>query len=183
MQPSDQKHIQHLLDFWQENQPFWFTKSEDFDQRFKLEFADLHWRAAARELEHWMQTDEGALALLLLLDQYPRKCFRQTGHMYATDGLARHYARQLSERHGDLNLPATVRVFCYLPFTHSEDLDDQNLAVTLNERGQTGEGLKFAKHHRDIVQRYGRFPHRNAILGRVSSAEENIFLEDGGFSG
>lgn len=183
MTQVDTQQVQALLTFWQQNSDNWFVKSATFDQQFKQQFAELHWLAAARELEHWVASNEGALALLLLLDQYPRNCFRHTGHMYATDGLARHYATILTDRLGDMQLPVDVRVFCYLPFTHSEDLADQDKAVVLNERGQTGEGLKFALHHRSIVQEYGRFPHRNQILGRRSSESERHFLATGGFKG
>lgn len=183
MHPVDTQQIETLLSFWRENNDYWFVKSPSFDQQFAEQFVDQHWMAARRELEHWLDTDQGALALLLLLDQYPRNCFRHTGHMYATDSLARYYAAVLTDRLGDMQLPPELRVFCYLPFTHSEDIEDQNKAVALNERGQTGEGLKFALHHRDIVQQYGRFPHRNHLLGRVSTEPEKQFLAAGGFTG
>ncbi|MCQ9617846.1 DUF924 family protein [Paenalcaligenes niemegkensis] len=175
--------IRDIIDFWLASAKHWFVKSADFDGRFKTQFELLHWQAARRAHDLWASSDEGALALLILLDQYPRNCFRNTGHMYATDPLARHYARLVTERKGDLNLEPSLRVFCYLPFTHSEDPLDQDLAVQLNERGETGEGLKFALHHRDIIKRYGRFPHRNAILARRSTQDELRFLEEGGFSG
>lgn len=174
---------QQLLDFWQDHDAWWFEKNDRFDQTFRERFHALHWQAARRELEGWLETEEGALALVLLLDQYPRNSFRDTGHMFATDGLARHYARILTQRQGDLALPQALRVFCYLPFTHHENLEDQHLAVELNERGDTGEGLYFARHHRDIIQRFGRFPHRNRVLGRESSPQELTFLADGGFQG
>ncbi|MGO3890061.1 MAG: DUF924 family protein [Paenalcaligenes sp.] len=172
-----------VLAFWSENKNFWFNKSTEFDQEFHHHCQALHWQAARRELESWIQYEDSGLALLILLDQFPRNCFRQSGHMYATDSLARHYARLLVDRKGDLTLPQELRVFCYLPFTHSENLEDQDLAVRLNERGKTGEGLKFAHHHREIIQRFGRFPHRNEILGRESTPEELAYIAEGGFSG
>lgn len=172
-----------IINFWLASSNYWFDRCENFDLRFKNKYEKLHWQAASRAFHHWVESDEGALALLILLDQYPRNSFRNTGHMYATDSLALSYARQLVARKGDMNLEQSLRVFCYLPFAHSESLADQDLAVSLNERGQTGRGLEFAIHHREIIKQFGRFPHRNAILGRDSSTAELEYLAEGGFQG
>lgn len=172
-----------VIRFWMASSEHWFVKNEAFDQRFKQQFEALHWQAARRELDSWMDTNEGALALIILLDQYPRNSFRQSGHMYATDPLALHYARRVCERQGDMQLEQALRVFCYLPFTHSESLADQDEGVALNTRGETGEGLAFAIHHRDIIRQFGRFPHRNHILARESTPAELQFLAEGGFQG
>lgn len=169
--------------FWREAGPDrWFAKDEAFDDAFRGRCADLHMAAARRELDDWIGHPEGALALLLLLDQFPRNCFRDTGHMYATDPLARHYCRRALALGHDRAVEPDLRVFFYLPLSHSEDLADQEDAVRLNEP-QGGPALEAAIDHRDIVARFGRFPHRNPILGRETTSDERAFLDDGGFAG
>lgn len=180
---ENQPQAAELIGFWREAGPdAWFRKDTAFDDAFRSRFHDLHMAAARRELDHWMETPEGALGLLLLLDQLPRNCFRRTGHMYATDPLARSFARKaLAAGHLD-RIDPELRVFMLLPFSHSEELADHEIAVTHNaELG--GEYLKHAVGHRDIVARFGRFPHRNAILGRETTPEEQAFLDEGGFAG
>lgn len=172
-----------VVGFWREAGPErWFRKDQAFDDQFRTRLSDAHFAAARRELDAWAQTPEGALALLILLDQYPRNCFRGTGHMYATDPLARHFARQLLEKGFDQQIEPELRLFCYLPLTHSESLADQERAVELNER-MGGQGVKHARGHRDIVARFGRFPHRNPMLGRTTTPEEQAFIDEGGFAG
>lgn len=174
--------ITKVIDFWRASEANWFAKDDDFDRRFRDGFMDLHMQAATRAFDDWAQTAEGALALLILLDQFPRNVFRGTGHMYATDPLARHYARlSLKAGHPEA-VEESLRLFFALPFAHSEDLADQDISVSLYHKYAT----KFAEHgegHRDIVRRFGRFPHRNAILGRETTLEEAAFLAEGGFSG
>lgn len=172
-----------VLSFWQEAGPEkWFDKNVEFDDAFHDRFRDLHFAAARRELEVWLETPETSLALLLLLDQFPRNCFRNTAHMYATDPLARHYAQDIITRGHDKAIDAELRIFFYLPLMHSEDLLDQErcceLCAPLGERY-----LPFAIEHRDIIKRFGRFPHRNDVLLRESSADERSFLAEGGFAG
>lgn len=169
--------------FWREaGYDRWFSHDADFDRAFRARFLDAHYAAARRELDPWSDSAEGSLALLILLDQFPRNAFRATGHMYATDPLARMFARRAHGLRQDLKLEKDLRVFFYLPFSHSENLADQDLAVSLNE--ELGEPfIEHAIGHRDIVRRFGRFPHRNAILGRDTTPEEARFLADGGFSG
>ena len=173
-----------VVAFWKEAgaQGRWFDKDEGFDRLFRERFLDLHMAVAARRHDGWIASPEGALALLILTDQFPRNAFRDTGHMYATDPLARLYARQAQEaRHIDRAEPDLRRFFC-LPFAHSEDILDQDLSVSLNARlGQPW--LEHDEGHRDIIRRFGRFPHRNPVLGRTTTPQEADFLKGGGFGG
>ncbi|ARP84607.1 hypothetical protein CAL12_17930 [Bordetella genomosp. 8] len=172
-----------VLEFWKDAGPRkWFAKDAAFDAAFSERFAALHLAAARRALDHWAATAPGVLALLVLLDQYPRNAYRGTAHMYATDPLARFFARQAVEQGLDRQVEAGMLVFFYLPFEHSEDPDDQALSVQLAQR-LDARSRDFAILHRDIIARFGRFPHRNALLGRVSTAQEQAFLEQGGFAG
>lgn len=172
-----------VIEFWKQAGPKrWFAKDEAFDRRFREAFHTAHFQAARRELENWMQSPEGALALLLLLDQFPRNTFRGTAHMFATDPLARLYARQMVEAGMDQLIETPLRAFCYLPFAHSEDPEDQQLSVALN-KNLDANTYHWAKEHARIIERFGRFPHRNEVLARVTTEEERTFLEGGGFSG
>ncbi len=172
-----------VVDFWCEAGPDrWFARSKDFDDRFRERFFDAHMAAARRELDPWMDSAEGALALMVLLDQFPRNCFRGTAHMFATDALALSLARIALERGYDAEIEASLRLFLYLPFEHSEDIDDQRIAV---ERcAPLGDPFdRYAQIHCEVIERFGRFPHRNAAFGRQTTAEEQAFLDGGGFSG
>lgn len=173
-----------VLRFWREAGPqAWFRKNEAFDTRFRERFNDAHFAAARRELDAWADdTAESALALVLLLDQYPRNAFRGTGHMYATDPLARQAAARLLAHGFDAQIEPALRLFCYLPFTHSESMADQERSLALHG-ALDAESAEHARGHWDIIRRFGRFPHRNAMLGRTTTAEEQAFLDQGGFSG
>jgi uncharacterized protein (DUF924 family) len=172
-----------IVDFWRKaGYEAWFRKDAAFDAAFHDRFRDLHVAAARRDLDAWMDHPEGALALMILLDQFPRNCFRGTGHMYATDPLARHFARRALAAGHDQAVEAELRVFFYLPFSHSEDIADQDIAVERN-KVLGGETVEHAIGHRDIVARFGRFPHRNRILGRETTPEEQAFIDGGGFAG
>jgi uncharacterized protein (DUF924 family) len=172
-----------LIDFWRDAGPKrWFTPDAAFDERFRARFLALHERAAAGELDDWLGTPGGALALAILLDQFPRNAFRGTPRMYATDAQARRVARIALERGHDAQVPQELRNFLYLPFMHSEDAADHETSVA-KTAALGGEPQRYALHHRDIVTRFGRFPHRNAILGRASTADEERFLAEGGFRG
>ncbi|TGT91513.1 MULTISPECIES: DUF924 family protein [unclassified Mesorhizobium] len=169
--------------FWRDaGEDAWFEKNDAFDADFRARFLDLHYAAARRECDDWSGHAEGSLALMILLDQFPRNCFRGTGHMFATDPLAKHFAQKAVSAGHDLALEPEVRVFLYLPFEHSENLADQDRSVELHT-ARAEFNLKYALEHRDIIQRFGRFPHRNKMLGRETTAEEKAFLDDGGFSG
>ena len=170
-----------VVAFWREAGPKrWFGGDAAFDAEFDRRFRDGHFAAARRELDDWAGTPEGGLALLLLLDQFPRNVFRGTGHAYATDPLARHFAGAMVDSGADAEVPRQLRMFCYLPFQHSEAMADQERAVALLQA--MGEA-KWALHHREIIRRFGRFPHRNAALGRESTPGEIEFLANGGFDG
>lgn len=172
-----------VVDFWRAaGIERWFGKDDAFDRTLRERFLDLHMAAAARHLDGWLATPEGALALLILTDQVPRNVFRGTGHMYATDPLARYYADRAHASGYMPRVDAALRVFLCLPFSHSENVADQERAVTLNA-GLDPAFMKHALGHRDIIRRFGRFPHRNALLGRESTPEEEAFLAEGGFQG
>lgn len=175
--------VAEVLGFWRAAGPArWFTKDAAFDAAFRDRFLELHFAAARRELDDWSTNADGALALLLLLDQFPRNAFRGTGHMYATDPLALRFAHAAVAAGHDHRVESELRVFFYLPFTHAEDLACQELSVELN-RGLGGDYAQHALGHRAIIRRFGRFPHRNALLGRSTTVEEAAFLAAGGFAG
>jgi uncharacterized protein (DUF924 family) len=161
----------------------WFAKNPLFDQDFRERFEALHVAAAARKLDDWVDTAEGAFALMVLLDQFPRNSYRNTAHMFATDKLALRFARMAVDRGLDMQIEQELRVFFYLPFEHSEDLEDQNRAVRLCHASLNAEAIRYAHIHQDIIARFGRFPHRNPVFGRDTTPEEQAFLDEGGFSG
>jgi uncharacterized protein (DUF924 family) len=172
-----------VVQFWVDAGPRkWFAKDAAFDAGFSGRFSAMHFAAARRELDHWADTAHGALALLILLDQYPRNCFRGTAHMYATDPLARLVARNALARGLEKQVDASLLVFFYLPLEHSEDPADQARSVEL-ANNLDARSRDFAILHRDIIDRFGRFPHRNRHLGRASTPEEQAFLDQGGFAG
>ncbi len=173
-----------LLDYWRRagEAGDWFGHRPAFDRDFGSRFRALHEAAAAGALDAWAEDAEGALALLILLDQYPRNAFRGTPRMYATDAQARTVARRALEAGHFERVEPALRLFFCLPFAHAEDEADQALSVALNTR-LGPEARRHAEGHRDIVRRFGRFPHRNAILGRHSTAAELGFLRAGGFAG
>jgi uncharacterized protein (DUF924 family) len=172
-----------VVDFWRQAGPaLWFAKDADFDRRFRERFLSLHVAAARGELSAWLASADGALALVILLDQFPRNAFRGTPSMYSTDAMARITADAAINAGHDRAVERELQVFFYLPFGHSEDLADQDRSVALCRRlGQPT--LSFAESHRDIVLRFGRFPHRNPILGREMTEGEQRFLDGGGFAG
>lgn len=172
-----------VLAFWREAGPGrWFRKDAAFDAEFRDRFLAAHEAAVRGELAAWADDARGALALAILLDQFPRNAFRGTPRMFDSDTLAREVARRALRAGLDAQVEPDLRNFLYLPFVHSEDRADQELAVTL-AAGLGGEALRHAKMHRDIIERFGRFPHRNGVLGRASTPEEQRFLDDGGFGG
>lgn len=165
----------------------WFAKSARFDHSIELKFEPVHHAAARGEYDSWMATAEGSLALLILLDQFPRNLYRGSGHAFATDPKARHIARAAIKAGQDRAVDPMLRQFFYLPFEHSEDKADQDEAIRLftalkDETGD-GEGLRWAELHREIIVKFGRFPHRNPCLGRVTTPNEQAFLDEGGFAG
>ncbi len=160
----------------------WFAKDPVFDQKFREAFMAERGAAARGELMPWLATPEGALSLILLLDQYPRNAFRGTPHMYETDTLARIVTDAALALSHDRAIDPALRGFFYLPFGHSEHLADQDRSVQLCA-GLAEPAPSHSRRHRDIIALFGRFPHRNAILGRATTPEEENWLADGGFSG
>ncbi len=174
---------QAVIDFWKHAGPKrWFAKDDAFDATLRDTFHTAHLQAARRELEHWLDSADGALALLILLDQYPRNAFRGTAHMFATDPLARLYARRMVEAGLDQQIEPPLRAFCYLPFEHSEDPGDQQRSLALNAQLDASTH-HWAKEHARIIEQFGRFPHRNAVLARATTDAERAFLQEGGFAG
>jgi len=166
---------------------YWFERDEAFDAECIRRFAEAHEQAVAGALDAWKDEPRGALALLILLDQLPRNLFRGTPRAFASDARAREVARHALARGLDVPLPPVWRWFFYLPFEHSEDIHDQRLAVSLFEvlglrDADSAETAKYARAHHDIIERFGRFPHRNATLGRESTPEETVFLQEPGSS-
>lgn len=171
-----------VLDFWTAAGPQrWFRPDAAFDAEFRQRFLALHEQAATGDLDAWAAGAGGALALLLLLDQFPRNAFRGTARMYATDAHARRIAHDALARGLDAQVPEELRNFLYLPLMHSEHLADHALCVA-KTAGLGGEPQRYALHHQDIIRRFGRFPHRNPLLGRATTPEEQAFLDQGGFS-
>src|SRR6266478_4898085 len=172
-----------VLAFWREAGPDrWFTADEAFDAEIREKFLPTYQAAAAGHVADWEATPDGALALVIVLDQFPRNMFRGAAQCYASDPLARATANRALKRGYDLDVPEKERGFLFLPFSHSEDLADQNRCVELY-RAAGDENLSYAERHRDIIRRFGRFPHRNAMLGRATTAEEQTYLDGGGFKG
>jgi uncharacterized protein (DUF924 family) len=175
---GDRKAIRALLDFWfeQETKARWYDSTPAFDLLCRQRFGELAARASKGELLGFEQTAEGALALCLLLDQLPRNLFRGTPRAFAADPEAVAVATRALARGFDQALDLERRKFLYMPFMHSERLADQERSVALAQALDDGETLPYAEEHADIIRRFGRFPHRNGILGRKSTPEEEAFL-------
>jgi uncharacterized protein (DUF924 family) len=173
-----------VLAFWRAAGPDkWFAKDEAFDAEIAARFGAL-WRAAANnEIASWETTPEGALALVIVLDQFPRNMFRGQARTYETDAVARAVADRALERGSDRMVPQLERQFFYLPLMHSEILADQERCLLLARALGDDEVTKYAEIHTDIVRRFGRFPHRNTMLGRATTPDEQAFLDAGGFAG
>ncbi len=184
-----------VLDFWfgEENDPGygefrsqWFQKDEAFDREVTNRFAGLYEEAAAGRLDGWREEAEGCLALVICLDQFPRNMFRGDARTHATDGDALDAAKYAIERALDREIPPLKRMFLYMPFMHAESVEDQRRSVELFERLAAEPGgpdvVEYAVGHREIVERFGRFPHRNALLGRETTPEEAEFLTQPGSS-
>ncbi|MDQ0704340.1 uncharacterized protein (DUF924 family) [Pseudomonas sp. W3I7] len=183
MTSMNEQSAEAVIAFWKQAGPKrWFAKDEAFDAAFRETFHATHMQAARRELEGWLDSAPGALALLILLDQYPRNAFRGTAHMFATDPLARLYAYRMVDAGLDQQIEPQLRAFCYLPFEHSEDPADQQHSLALNQHLDAST-YHWAKEHADIIERFGRFPHRNAVLARATTELEHEFLKAGGFAG
>ncbi|UFP97091.1 DUF924 family protein [Gloeobacter morelensis] len=184
-----------IVDFWfcEPEHPeygkfrwMWFTQDASFDEQLRERFAEDYEQAAGGTYDEWRQMPYSGLGLILLLDQFPRNLFRNTPKSFATDPKALAVAESLVGRELDQVLIPVQRMFVYLPFEHSENLEHQQRSVELFERLAAEPGMEipidYARRHRDVIVRFGRFPHRNAILGRPSTPEEIVFLQQPGSS-
>jgi len=169
---------QALVDFWfsAEVSKLWFNSTPAFDRLLRERYLDLWQQASQGELEHWQETVLGSLALVILLDQIPLNMFRGSAQCYSSEARSREVARAAIERGFDRELTAEQCSFLYMPFMHSEDIEDQRLAIELFSQPGLESNLRFAQHHHGIVEKFGRFPHRNDVLGRDNTDAENEYL-------
>ena len=167
-----------IIDFWFSDQvrKLWFNSTPEFDEQLRERYLATWEQASRGELDDWKQSAEGCLALVIVLDQFPLNMFRGEPRSFATEEKSREVARHAIDRGFDRLLEVEQRAFLYMPFMHSENLADQQLASTLFDQEGLEGNYRFALHHRGIIEKFGRFPHRNAILGRPSSAEEIEYL-------
>lgn len=173
-----------VIEFWLAAGPDkWWAKDDGFDAKIAKRFAAVHDNARAGKLGGWMENADGALALILVLDQFSRNLYRNDARAFACDAVALDHARTAVERHYDWSLELPLRQFFYMPFMHAEELEAQDLCVALTRISGGAGNLPFARVHRDIIRRFRRFPHRNQVLGRPTSPAERAFLEARGFSG
>jgi uncharacterized protein (DUF924 family) len=172
MTPSD------VLDFWfaEGMDKRWFKSTPAFDTEIRNRFEALWQSASKGDLDAWLETAEGTLALVIVLDQLPLNMFRNQPASFATEAKAIAATKHALASGFDRTLPKARLAFLYMPLMHSENLADQDQAVALFEAAALEDNLRFARHHRDLVRRYGRFPHRNTILGRPSTDEEQAYL-------
>jgi uncharacterized protein (DUF924 family) len=173
--------LDHVLTVWFADPERWWRKDAAFDAEIRDRFLSLHSAIERDEREAWLETPRGALAYVIVLDQFSRNMFRDSARMFGSDTRARTAARGAVDRGIDQTLPRDERAFLYMPFMHSEDIVDQDRSVELISSARP-EWVRSAEEHRDIVRRFGRFPHRNALLGRESTAEELDFLKHPGSS-
>ncbi len=171
---------QEILNFWfdENNKSMWFKKDIVFDKKIIDKFENLYKQASNGELSSWLDTPESSLALIILLDQFPRNMFRNSPKAFASDNLALTYAKLVIKKNYDKKISSDKLAFLYMPFMHSEKLADQNQSVALFGKTGLTKNLEYAKEHREIIVRFGRFPHRNAILQRKTTDEEDKFLKE-----
>ncbi len=177
-----------ILEFWIEIGPDgWWYKNEEIDRRIVDEFGATHTAAIAGELDHWAEEADGALALIIVLDQFSRNMFRGSPKSFTQDNQALTVSETAIDKGLDKYCREDLRLFFYLPFEHSERIADQHRSVMLQhslaEQESKIEAMKAALEHREIIQRFGRFPHRNAVLGRHTTPAEQAYLDGGGFKG
>lgn len=185
MTKRDTPDARAIIDFWlAAGQDKWFRKDAAFDREIAARFGATLRAACAGERESWRASPDGCLALILLFDQFSRNIHRNSKAMFAQDGRARALAAEALAKQWDQAYPPAVRRWFYMPFMHSESLADQKRCLALFRRAQLPAlDQKAAQEHADIIARFGRFPHRNQLLGRASSEQEKRFLADGGFAG
>jgi len=175
-----------ILEFWfsERVKPLWYNATPEFDEELCDKYLDTYKAALNGELAAWEETPHGALALVICLDQFPLNIFRNKEESFAGEAPSRQVAARAIEKGFDKDLDDAQKAFLYLPYMHSENMSDQDRVLELFSSAGLLDNLKWAKHHREIVVRFGRFPHRNAILGRESTPEEIDYLQsDGAFTG
>lgn len=187
MREAEKALTQRVLDFWfgeegsegfGESRTEWFKKDDSFDEQIRDQFLDDVEEAIGGGHPYMPETQKGALALVILLDQFPRNLFRGTASAFAGDKKALQLANEALRNGFDEGLPVSQQMFFYLPFEHSESLDDQQRCLDLFKAAGNDDLVKWAQAHYDIIARFARFPHRNQALGRESTAEEIAFLEE-----
>jgi uncharacterized protein (DUF924 family) len=173
---------QEILKFWLEeiDRSLWWLKNDDFDQLINERFSEIHARAIRCELFEWRKTAEGRLAEIIVLDQFSRNMFRDTPLSFANDSLALILSQEAISVGADKELSSIQRSFIYMPFMHSESLRIHEVAIDLYKTNGIQSNLEFEIKHKEIIERFGRYPHRNRILGRASTAEEIEFLNQPG---
>jgi uncharacterized protein (DUF924 family) len=166
-----------VLDFWfsDENKSKWFLKDKNFDALITEKFLNYYDRAIKGDLDHWMESPKTMLALIIVLDQFPRNMFRNQPESFAADHIALFLSKEAIKKSMDKNLPSEYQRFFYMPLMHSENLDDQKLCVKLFKKNLST--IDYAKMHMNVIKKFGRFPHRNVILSRESTEEEVAFLK------
>jgi len=176
----NKERAEEILTFWfsDEVEAAWFKRNEAVDREIEEHFAQAYESARLGEMNHWRNTTKEALALTIVLDQFPRNLFRGSPRSFESDHLALANAKYALEQGYEKQLSKKERPFFYLPFMHSEDVKDQRRCITLYEELGNDLALDFAKQHADIINRFGRFPHRNAVLGRETTTEEAEFLTE-----
>ncbi len=176
---KDDDLVAETIDFWfsAEVKPLWFKSTAEFDAALRERYEATWGLARAGVYDHWAEEALSALALVIILDQFPLNMFRRDARQYSTEAHARDIARQAIDAGLDQELSQPQKAFLYLPFMHSESLQDQDRSIALFEAAGLAENLKYAQHHRDVVARFGRFPHRNSVLGRASTDEEVEYLQ------
>ena len=183
---QDKPSIANVLDFWYSKKmsKHWFSSTPEIDQAIKKQFETVWLSAKSGKLNHWKDSAEGCLALCIILDQMPLNMFRGEATSFSTEQQAVAISKYAIDRGMDTKIPAQRVAFLYMPLMHSENLDDQGRAVESFQKVGLEDNLRFAQHHLGIVERFGRFPHRNQILGRQSTPEELKYLaSDKAFTG
>lgn len=181
---TDIKSADDVLAFWTEAGPDkWYKKDDAFDCAIRDNFLATYEAAADGRLSSWASEPDSALALVIVLDQFPRNMFRGIPRAFAADRLARDVADGAIGKGFNKAVDKELRAFFYVPFMHSEEIEDQDYCVELCRALGDQDNLKYAEIHAEIIRRFGRFPHRNPVLGRDTTPEERAFLESGGFAG
>jgi len=171
-----------VIDFWRTAGPEkWFISDPDFDEEVKALFGSTPEQAYAGTYDKWSEQANECLAFILVLDQFPRNIFRGSPKAFAYDSVAIEVTKKIIEQGFDQNYQLPLKRFLYLPFMHSEKLEDQRYCIELCEKANDPDGVNFGQIHLDVIEKFNRFPHRNEVLGRQSTPEELKFLQEGGF--